>query len=305
MTVTATGPHARAEGWSTAVRFFWCWLVVATSMSLCGNVAHALLIAPADTRWMAAVAALVPPVVLLAAMHSMGLLARTRTGGGVYWVALAATVLLALGAFVLSFDALRSLAVTVGIRPAISWIWPAVIDVAIAQATLCLLSLGRRPRAAPTATAAPPRPGSGQAEQLASARSRGSAEPVTGVRGPDRHAGPASAPVAKAPRPTPAKTPPAPARERALAAVPDSPAPINGARRGLPGDVLDSAAIRRWQPLAESLVRDGVTSKRPDLVATILAERAAGTPPSTIGRQYNVHHTTVGRILDAAKELSG
>ena len=64
-----------------------------------------------------------------------------------------ATVLLALGAFVLSFDALRSLAVTLGIRQDISWIWPVVIDVAIAHATLCLLSLTRPRRAAQTAAA--------------------------------------------------------------------------------------------------------------------------------------------------------
>jgi hypothetical protein len=36
----------------------------ATSMSVTGNVTHALLIAPADTRWMGAAAALVPPTVL-------------------------------------------------------------------------------------------------------------------------------------------------------------------------------------------------------------------------------------------------
>ena len=99
--------------------------------------------------------------------------------------------------------------------------------------------------------------------------------------------------------------PPASTRERALAAVPDSPPPADGGRRFAPAEVLDTAAIRRWQPLAESLVREGVTSKGPELVATILAEREAGTPPSTIGRQYNVHHSTVGRILDAAKELTG
>jgi hypothetical protein len=54
--------------------------------------------------------------------------------------------------------------------------------------------------------------------------------------------------------------------------------------------------------MAESLVREGVTAKPPELVATILAEREAGTRPSTIGRQYRVHHTTVGRILDAAAQ---
>ena len=69
-------------------------------------------------------------------------------------------------------------------------------------------------------------------------------------------------------------------------------------------DSVDTAAIQRWRFLAESLVREGITSKHPDLVATILAEREAGTPPSTIARHYRVHRTTVGRTLTAADALS-
>ena len=49
--------------------------------------------------------------------------------------------------------------------------------------------------------------------------------------------------------------------------------------------------------MAESLVREGITTKEPDLIAKILADNAAGTPPSTIGRRHEVHHTTVNRIL--------
>jgi hypothetical protein len=64
-----------------------------------------------------------------------------------------------------------------------------------------------------------------------------------------------------------------------------------------------TADIERWQPVAESMVRDGVTSKHPRLVATILAHREAGVPPSSIGRHHRVHHTTVGRILSAAEAL--
>jgi hypothetical protein len=52
------------------------------------------------------------------------------------------------------------------------------------------------------------------------------------------------------------------------------------------------------------LVRDWITSKDARLVATILAQREAGVPPSTIGRHHRVHHTTVGRILSAAEELT-
>ena len=78
---------------------------------------------------------------------------------------------------------------------------------------------------------------------------------------------------------------------------------VDRRRCGL-GKSLDTAAIQRWEPVAESLVRDGVTSKHPRLVATILAQREAGVPPSTIGRTHKVHHSTVGRILTAAAALT-
>ena len=71
-----------------------------------------------------------------------------------------------------------------------------------------------------------------------------------------------------------------------------------------PSAPLAAGDIARWRPIAESIVREGVTSKPPHLVATILAHREAGIPPSTIGRTYKVHHTTVGRILSAAEALS-
>ena len=73
---------------------------------------------------------------------------------------------------------------------------------------------------------------------------------------------------------------------------------------------VDSAAIQEWLPVAQTLVGDGVTRGRmrrwpqeehPKVVATILADHAAGTRPSTIGRRRDVHHETVGKILEAAE----
>jgi hypothetical protein len=97
--------------------------------------------ASSSTVGVAAGAALVPPAVLLASTHSVALLVRTRSSGLTCWTALLMTAALAVGAFVLSFTALRSLAVTLGWPPAIAWLLPCVIDIAIAQATICLLSL--------------------------------------------------------------------------------------------------------------------------------------------------------------------
>ncbi|HVQ52751.1 MAG TPA: DUF2637 domain-containing protein [Mycobacterium sp.] len=257
-----------------AARFFWTWLIVATSMSVAGNVAHAVLRAAAGTVALAAGASLVPPLVLLAATHSIAVLVRTRAGGLTYWCALLMTLALASCAFVLSFDALRSLAVFLGLPEAIAWLWPCAIDVAIAQATLCLLSLSRR----------------------------------TDIEAAKGVAVEAVAPPAVA-NEQPTQSEPARPEQRARAAVRSrgnstSLAAAASEKHDSPSAIVEPADVERWRPIAESLVREGVTSKNPRLVAAILARREAGVPPSAIGRHHQVHHTTVGRILSAAQTLT-
>jgi len=212
-----TSPAHEQSGAAAASRFFWRWLFTATSMSVAGNVTHAIINAPRGAVALAAAAAVVPPAVLLGSTHSVAVLVRTRRLGTSYWCALLMTVALAGCAFVLSFDALRDLAVSLGFRPDTAWLWPVAIDVSIAQSTLALLTL------------------------------------------------------------SPA----------ALSVVAEAP-----------------GGTAQWKPTADQLVREGVTSKDPDVVAAILAEHAAGTPPSTIGRRQNVHHSTVNRILSAARGVS-
>ncbi len=150
-----------------ALRFFWAWLLGATLLSLAGNITHALLTAPTGSRWLAAAVAAVPPTVLLAAVHGVAMLVKANASGAVYRTAVAATAALAAGAFVLSFVALRDLAVLAGISPALAAILPLVIDLAVAVATIALVAIGdkpaRRPRTATsnatataTTSAAPP-----------------------------------------------------------------------------------------------------------------------------------------------------
>ena len=71
------------------------------------------------------------------------------------------------------------------------------------------------------------------------------------------------------------------------------------------GTRMDMSELLRWKPTAHQLVRNGTTSKDPEIVAAILAEHAAGAPPSTISRRRGVHHSTVGRILAGAAALAG
>jgi hypothetical protein len=254
------------------------WLTIATAMSVIGNVAHAVLHAESGTVALAAGAALVPPLVLLAATHSIAVLVRTRAGGLTYWCALLMTLALASCALVLSFDALRSLAVTVGLSASVAWQWPCAIDVAIAQATLCLLSLSRRATVAAVnddAVEALSTSTVSRHDSLPAAPARAEPQGRAATLGSHRNGSPVRAPVNGD-------------SESAFAA-------------GVP---VGTADIERWRPVAESLVRDGVTSKDPRLVATILAQRPAGVPPSAIGRHHKVHHTTVRRILSAAQTLT-
>lgn len=154
-----------------ASRFFWSTLAAATAASVAGNITHAVLAASAGSTAVAAAAAVVPPVVLLAATHGVAMLVRTRTVGATYWSALAMTVVLAVCAFVLSFDALRALAVEwAGLPPSTAWLWPLAIDLSIAQSTLALLALTRPQRVveAPSVPEAP-RPAA-EARQAAAAR---------------------------------------------------------------------------------------------------------------------------------------
>lgn len=105
----------------------------------------------------AAVAAVVPPAVLLGATHGLALLVRARTAGWAYWCALVMTAALAGCAFMLSFDSLYGLAADwAGYRRGVAWLWPLSIDLSIAVSTLALLALTGAPKRAAVHADAPP-----------------------------------------------------------------------------------------------------------------------------------------------------
>jgi hypothetical protein len=124
------------------MEFFWAWLIAATGASILGDVVHALLNTSAGSSTIAAAAALVPPVVLLGSTHGVHALVLSRIVGAAYWVALSITVALVLCAFVLSFEALRELAiVSAGMRTSIAWLRPLAIDLSITGSMVALLAL--------------------------------------------------------------------------------------------------------------------------------------------------------------------
>jgi hypothetical protein len=263
-------------------RFYWGWLVFATTVSVAGNVTHALLVAPNALRLLAAVASVVPPAFVLGSTHSVALSLRMRRFAPVYVLGLLMTVGVAACAFFLSFDALRALAVILGWPSGRAWLFPVAIDVSIAQATFGLLSL------APAAATAP-------LTQCNAADDR----PIVPRALPQALDGtsPGDAMVDAGRRPG--------VGEAVSSMSVAQPKGVSTSNSAVSDDTAEPAGIVQWTHTAQQLVRNGTTSKDPAVVAAILAEHAAGTPPSTISRRRGVHHSTVGRILAGAAALTG
>jgi hypothetical protein len=152
-----------------AERFFVGWLVVATAISIVANVAHAWLTAPADIRLGAAIASLVPPVVLLVQTHAVFMLIKARRFGWAFFISLVVTILIAAGAFVLSYESIRVLVIKLGTSPGLAGLWPAIIDLSIVGCTVALYALTRTgPHAIPETEAEPGVVGGGEVGERAS-----------------------------------------------------------------------------------------------------------------------------------------
>jgi hypothetical protein len=127
-----------------AVRFFWGFLIGATLVSLIGNVVHAIwYLIPVVVIQIGTAA--VPPLFLLATVHGIALGVRAGASGTVYRWAVAATAAIGVGAFVMSFRALRDQLIQTGTPPAWAWLFPAIVDITIGVSTMMLVALGDKP----------------------------------------------------------------------------------------------------------------------------------------------------------------
>lgn len=134
--------------------YFRVVLALATATSIAGNGAHAWVSETIDVpRQLAVAVAVAPPVILMLSIEGLAILVRNlRTFNFVAWVALAMTALIAVGAFVLSFESLRDLAIRSGISIGLAFLWPAIVDVTIAQSTIALVVLTPRAKNAEPTT---------------------------------------------------------------------------------------------------------------------------------------------------------
>jgi Protein of unknown function (DUF2637) len=262
--------HARA------VRFFWCFLTGATTVSLIGNIAHAVL--PYLPRVVIQIgAAAVPPIVLLAAVHGIALAVRAGASGRVYRWAVSAVAVIGAGAFMLSFRALRDLLIETGTPPAWAWIFPAIIDTAVAVSTLMLVALGDKPaRRSRTLTS-----------------STGTQTPTMQrlAQTPTQNAKAEVTPFA-----------PTGARAQTSASVQPDPAQTGQGSAHTKANPVDAESAQVDANLASELIASGVTTQPVETVIAVLAASRDGASINAAAKASGINYRTAQRIVNAATE---
>lgn len=126
-----------------AQRYFRCLLVAATATSLAGNIAHTVTAAATTHTGVAVAVAAVAPLALAASVHGVAVAVRAGVTGTAYRLVLAAVMLIAGSAFILSWSALSALAAVAGHAGWTSMLLPVVVDATIAVSTAMLVVLDR------------------------------------------------------------------------------------------------------------------------------------------------------------------
>jgi hypothetical protein len=252
-----------------AVRFFWGLLIGATTVSLIGNIAHAVL--PLLTRVVIQIgAAAVPPIALLAAVHGIALAVRAGASGMVYRWAVSATATIGAGAFALSFLALRDLMEAIGYGPATAWIFPAIVDTTVAVSTLMLVALGdkpaRRPRTVPASGNAEARP----MQRLGQTPTPGAKAQFKGLVQTNTRA------------------------QKAASAQPLTAPTVQ--------DSAQTSAAQVDADLAAKVIASGATTQPAETVIAVLTASRDGASINAAARGSGVNYRTAQRIVQAAAE---
>jgi len=244
-----------------AVRFFWGLLLGATMVSLSGNIAHAVLPYLPRIAVQIGVAA-VPPIALLAAVHGIAVAVRAGASGRVYCWAVGAVSVIGVGAFALSFLALNDLMHLIGYSSSTAWVFPVIVDAAVAVATLMLIALGDKPARRPRATGA---------QILAPRRSDPSAPNDAKTQ-------------LKRPTSTIGRTP-----------IQPSPAPVGQGPVHAEGTGVDA-------DIAAELIAAGATTQPIDTVIAVLTACRVGMSINAAARASGINYRTAQRIVVAAEQ---
>jgi len=254
---------------SRAVRFFWGLLIGATLVSLIGNITRAVL--PYVPHVVIQIgAAAVPPIALLAAVHGIALAVRAGASGRVYCCAVSAVAAIGAGAFGLSFLALRDLMQAIGYSATTAWIFPVLIDTAVAVSTMMLVALGDKPaRRARTVTTV--------ANTQTPRTQRLPQAPRQSAKGQARGSTPGGARL-----PTSARLQPHPAQ-----AVQDS---------------VQTLATQADADFASELISSGATTQPAETVIAVLTSHRGGASINAAAKASGINYRTAQRIVEGAAE---
>ncbi|KUI17394.1 hypothetical protein AU191_08775 [Mycolicibacterium acapulense] len=266
-----------------AVRFFWVFLIGATTVSLLGNIAHAVL-PYLPTVAIQIGAAAVPPIALLAAVHGIALAVRAGASGTVYRWAVTATAAIGAGAFSVSFLALRDLMYSIGYSSTTAWIFPAIVDTAVAVGTVMLVALGGKP----TRRTRPP---------AASAVTRTST-----VRGWARRMAQGAIPEVNASASHHETQPMQAKRAQTSASVRPGAAQALHASAQLSAAQVGAEDALGDTDLALDLIASGATTQPVDTVLAVLSAHRGGASINAAAKAARVNFRTAQRIVAGAEE---
>ena len=245
-------------------------------VSLIGNVAHTVL--PYIPRIFVQIgAAAVPPIALLAAVHGIALAVRAGASGRVYCWAVGAVAAIGVGAFAMSFLALRDLMRVIGYSSATAWIFPAIIDTAVAVSTLMLVALGDKPIRRPRNVTTP-------ANTQAASLQRAAQTPVHSAKAELK----------------PSLRSDARARTRQVVSVrPAAAEPDLVLTNGSPAQ---TEAAQVDADLASELIASGVTTQSVETVVAVLSAIRGGASINAAAKASGINYRTAQRIVQAVGE---
>lgn len=222
-------------------------------------------------------AAAVPPIALLAAVHGIALAVRAGASRTIYRWAVSAVAVIGMGAFAVSFLALRDLMRAIGYSSETAWMFPAIVDTAVAVSTLMLVALGDKPaRRTRTATTS--------ADTQTPVMQRLTRRATAGARAEvTTFAGTASGQTVQA------------ERVQTFASVQLDPAQT----------LRDPAQTRERSVdagLASDLIASGVTTQPIETVIAVLAASRDGASINAAAKVSGINYRTAQRIVEAAAE---
>jgi hypothetical protein len=276
MSITLTQTEIAARHHRRATRWFWFLLIGATLVSVVGNIVHALL------PYIPVVAiqigvAVVPPIGLLVAVHSIAHLVRGGASGRVYRSAVGAVLIVGTAAFAVSFIALRDLMIRIGYGPRIAGLFPVIIDCTVGVATVALLALGDKPAHRARAVTTPASTQAPRTQRLP--------QPPTQAAKPQlKRSAPGGAGV-----PTSASTQLDPARRVQHSAQ-------TQATQG------DAEIAQADADLALELIASGVTTQPTGTVIAVLEAHRNGASINATAKASGINYRTAQRIVRAAAE---